>query len=91
MQTAFTECEAGKGGHHQPDLVIVEILNEHGRPVQKGEAGEVTISTLGVEGMPLLRYKTGDICIAHDEPCICGTAYFETISGNREKKTNDKI
>ncbi len=72
MQTAFTECEAGMGGHHQPDLVIVEILDEQDQPVRSGEAGEVTITTLGVEGMPLLRYKTGDLCIAHEEQCICG-------------------
>ncbi len=87
MQTAFTECEAGKGGHHQPDLVIVEILNDQGQPVQKGEAGEVTISTLGVEGMPLLRYKTGDICIAHDEPCICGrhTLRLSPVIGRKKQ------
>jgi len=72
MQTAFTECEAGRGGHHQPDLVIVELLNEENQPVPTGEAGEVTITTLGVEGMPLLRYKTGDLCIAHEEICSCG-------------------
>lgn len=72
MQTAFTECEAGRGGHHQPDLVIVELLNENDQPVVPGEAGEVTITTLGVEGMPLLRYKTGDLCIAHSDPCTCG-------------------
>jgi len=72
MQTAFTECEAGRGGHHQPDLVIVELLNEQDMPVIPGEAGEVTITTLGVEGMPLLRYKTGDLCIAHEEICSCG-------------------
>lgn len=72
MQTAFTECAAGKGGHHQPELLIVELLNEKDRPVGDGEPGEVTISTLGVEGMPLLRYKTGDICVAHREPCVCG-------------------
>jgi phenylacetate-CoA ligase len=72
MQTAFTECSAGKGGHQQPDLVIVELLNEQDQPVKDGEPGEVTITTLGVEGMPLLRYKTGDICVAHREPCICG-------------------
>ena len=78
MQTAFTECAAGKGGHHQPELLIVELLNEQNRPVTDGEAGEVTITTLGVEGMPLLRYKTGDICIAHANPvpvegtvCVC--------------------
>jgi phenylacetate-CoA ligase len=72
MQTAFTECEAGRGGHHQPDLVIVELLDEQDHPVFPGEAGEVTITTLGVEGMPLLRYKTGDLCIAHEEVCTCG-------------------
>jgi phenylacetate-CoA ligase len=72
MQTAFTECSAGKGGHQQPELLIVELLNEQNLPAAEGEPGEVTISTLGVEGMPLLRYKTGDICIAHREPCSCG-------------------
>ncbi len=72
MQTAFTECTACHGGHLQPDLLIVELLDEANRPVQAGEPGEVTITTLGVEGMPLLRYKTGDICIYDDSPCSCG-------------------
>lgn len=72
MQTAFTECSAGKGGHQQPELVIVELLNEQNQPVADGQTGEVSITTLDVEGMPLLRYKTGDICIAHREPCSCG-------------------
>ena len=72
MQTAFTECSAGRGGHHQPGLLIAELLDEAGRPVGAGEAGEVTITTLGVEGMPLLRYKTGDLCIRHEEACSCG-------------------
>ena len=72
MQTAFTECAHGQGGHHHPELVIVEILNEEDKPVRPGEAGEVTITTLGVEGMPLLRYKTGDIAIAHTGSCSCG-------------------
>ncbi len=72
MQTAFTECVAGAGGHEQPDLIITEILDEHGNPVQTGEYGEVTITTLGVTGMPLLRYRTGDICAIYDEPCSCG-------------------
>lgn len=72
MQTAFTECSHGRGGHLHPELLIVEILDEKNLPVKKGESGEVTITTLGVEGMPLLRYKTGDIAQAHDEPCSCG-------------------
>ncbi|MBS1779793.1 MAG: AMP-binding protein [Bacteroidetes bacterium] len=72
MQTAFTECAAGMGGHQQPDLIILEILNEHGEPLKHGEYGEVTITTLGVEGMPLLRYRTGDICTVYETQCSCG-------------------
>jgi phenylacetate-CoA ligase len=72
MQTAFTECKAGQGGHQQPDLIIVEVLDEHGNPLPAGEYGEVAITTLGVQGMPLLRYRTGDICAYYDSPCSCG-------------------
>lgn len=72
MQTAFTECREGHGGHLQPELLIVELLNENNQRVGTNEPGEVTITTLGVEGMPLLRYKTGDICMYFDEPCACG-------------------
>ena len=72
MQTAFTECREGKGGHLNPELLIVELLDENNRPVATGEPGEVTITTLGVEAMPLLRYKTGDICIHFEESCACG-------------------
>jgi phenylacetate-CoA ligase len=72
MQTAFTECSEGRGGHLQPELVIVELLDENNRQVASNMPGEVTITTLGVEGMPLLRYKTGDICMYFDEPCACG-------------------
>lgn len=72
MQTAFTECKEGVGGHLQPDLIYAELLDNNGNPVEEGEEGEVTITTLGVEGMPLIRYRTGDICIAHSSPCACG-------------------
>jgi phenylacetate-CoA ligase len=72
MQTAFTECSEGRGGHFQPELLIVELLDENDRPVAANVPGEVTITTLDVKGMPLLRYKTGDICMYFDEPCGCG-------------------
>lgn len=72
MQTAFTECGEGHGGHLQPELMIVELLDENNRQVAPNLPGEVTITTLGVEGMPLLRYKTGDICMYFDESCACG-------------------
>ncbi|MCW3160974.1 phenylacetate--CoA ligase family protein [Chryseobacterium oryctis] len=72
MSTAFTECEFQQGGHHHPELIITEILDDEGNAVQEGESGELTITTLGVEAIPLLRFKTGDIVKAHYEPCECG-------------------
>lgn len=72
MSTAFTECEYQKGGHHHPELIIAEILDNDNNPVQEGESGELTITTLGVQAMPLLRFKTGDIVKSHTEPCACG-------------------
>ena len=72
MQSAFTECSHGCGGHLNPELLIVEVLDEEGKQLKAGEFGEVTITSLGVEGMPLLRYKTGDICCYYNEPCGCG-------------------
>jgi phenylacetate-CoA ligase len=72
MSTAFTECEYGVGGHHHPELIIVEVLDENNQPVREGESGELTFTTLGVEAMPLLRFKTGDIVKLHKESCDCG-------------------
>jgi len=87
MQTAFTECGEGKGGHNQPELVIVELLDENNNRVEPGMPGEVTITTLGVEGMPLLRYKTGDICMYFDEPCACGrtTMRLSPLMGRKKQ------
>lgn len=72
MATAFTECEFGVGGHQHPELIITEFLDENDNPVAEGEPGELVVTTLGVEAMPLLRYKTGDIVKPHYEKCRCG-------------------
>jgi phenylacetate-CoA ligase len=72
MSTAFTECYAGKGGHQLPELIITELLDDNDQPVKEGETGELVITTLGIESMPLLRFKTGDICRFYSEPCSCG-------------------
>lgn len=72
MSTAFTECEHAIGGHHHPELIIVEVLDKNNSPVKNGESGELTVTTLGVEAMPLIRFKTGDIVQLHTNPCSCG-------------------
>jgi phenylacetate-CoA ligase len=72
MSTAFTECEHFNGGHHHPELIIVEVLDENNQPVKNGESGELAFTTLGIEAMPLVRFKTGDIVQLHDSPCACG-------------------
>jgi phenylacetate-CoA ligase len=72
MATTFAECEYGCGGHHHPELIICELTDEAGQPVGEGEVGELTVTTLGVEGMPLLRFRTGDLVSFHTEQCRCG-------------------
>lgn len=85
MQASFTECKHFCGGHLQPELIIVEFLDDNNNPVKEGEPGEVTITTLGVEGMPLLRFKTGDICYRYNEPCACGrnTMRLSSVLGRK--------
>jgi phenylacetate-CoA ligase len=86
MQTCFTECEAGNGGHLLPDLIVPEILDENGATCEPGAYGELTITTLGIEGMPLLRYQTGDICRLETSKCSCGrtTPRITPVSGRKK-------
>lgn len=72
MGATFSECEAGCGGHLHPELVIIEIVDDNGYPVEDGKPGEIVATTLGVTGMPLLRFKTGDIAAKVVESCSCG-------------------
>ncbi|TGV02224.1 phenylacetate--CoA ligase family protein [Flavivirga rizhaonensis] len=87
MNTAFTECEQQQGGHHHPELIIIEILNDQDEPVQEGETGELTITSLGVEAMPLLRFKTGDVVRAHSDTCLCGrnTVRLSPVLGRKKQ------
>jgi len=71
--TTFCECAVQKGGHITSDLGIVEIVNDEGEVLPAGSVGEVVVTPLAVEGMPLLRYKTGDVSFLNNEPCECGS------------------
>lgn len=72
MAAAFTECSAHQGGHLNEDLIYLEVLDENNTAVASGETGEIVISTLGLLGTPLLRYRTGDVARVYREKCACG-------------------
>jgi phenylacetate-CoA ligase len=70
--TSFCECTAQQGGHLHPNLAVVEIVNDQGEVLPSGELGEVVVTPLAIEGMPLVRFKTGDMSFLLDAPCSCG-------------------
>lgn len=72
FETAFCECTEGIGGHVHPELMLVEIVDEDGRVLEAGQPGEVVVTPLGVEGFPLVRFRTGDVARLHQGPCRCG-------------------
>ena len=86
MSTAITECKHGSGGHIPAELVYVEILDENDKPQKEGLPGEVCFTTFGVEAMPMIRYKTGDIAIMDKSLCACGswTSRLSPILGRKK-------
>ncbi|ABB32029.1 coenzyme F390 synthetase-like protein [Geobacter metallireducens RCH3] len=68
------ECEARDGYHLREADLYTEIVDPAtGRPVADGEFGEVIFTTLTRSGMPLVRYRTGDMARMMPESCPCGT------------------
>ena len=68
------ECAARRGYHLREADLLFEIVNpETGAPVPDGTPGEVVFTTLTRRGMPLIRYRTGDISRFLPGPCPCGT------------------
>ncbi len=67
------ECSEHDGLHIYEDHFLVEIIDPAtGEPVEEGEVGELVITTLTKEAMPLLRYRTGDLTTWTTEECSCG-------------------
>jgi phenylacetate-CoA ligase len=92
LASSLCECEAGQGGHLHPALLYLEALDEAGKPVPDGQVGELTATTLGVEAMPLIRYRTGDFAAIHRAPCACGrrTLRIGPIVGRKGHKLKVK-
>jgi len=87
MCTAFTECKEHKGLHVPEDLIFTEILNEEGEEVKPGEVGELVVTTLRVETMPLVRYATGDLVKKMETTCDCGigSALISSVLGRKQQ------
>ena len=67
------ECEEQHGSHICEDHFFPEVVNpETLEPLPYGQTGELVFTTLTKEGMPLLRYRTRDLCALYNDPCPCG-------------------
>lgn len=65
-------CQAHEGMHIRENHIIAEIIGPDGRPLPEGETGELVITTLDMQAMPLIRYRTGDLTRFLPGPCPCG-------------------
>ena len=76
------ECEAQSGLHINEDEFIAEIIDpETALPVEAGRRGELVLTNLGRIGMPLVRYRTGDLALLSGEACACGRSWSRLIGG----------
>ena len=88
------QCPAGSL-HLSAEHIIVELIDESGRPVPAGGKGEVVVTHLATADFPFIRYRTGDLAVLGAEPCACGrslpvlrevfgrtTDFVRTASGN---------
>jgi len=71
----FTECVEKCGIHIWGDHFLIEIVDENGEQVGEGEKGELVVTTLSKEALPLIRWKTGDITIMEEDKCPCGRTH----------------
>ncbi len=83
-------CPAHEGMHLRENHVIAEIIDAEGRPLPWGEYGELVITTIGMEAMPLIRYRTGDYTRILPEPCPCGSRTIR-LDALRRKGVNADI
>ena len=81
------ECEFTNGMHISEDHFLFEIIDpETGATLDYGQEGEVVITTLTREAMPLIRYRTRDISVLNPTPCDCGrtTARMRKVTGRTD-------
>jgi phenylacetate-CoA ligase len=81
------ECEAQDGLHAWEDHFLIEIIDpDTGRPMPEGEAGELVITTLTKQALPMIRYRTRDITRVTTARCSCGRSHvrLQRITGRND-------
>ncbi|TFG56002.1 MAG: phenylacetate--CoA ligase family protein [Methanomassiliicoccus sp.] len=72
----WCECSEQKGIHVWSDIALVEVIDPvTEEPVAPGEKGELVITMLQKEALPIIRYRLGDITTLHEEVCSCGRTH----------------
>lgn len=76
------ECPAG-GMHLTAEDIVVEIVDDDGRVLPPGQAGEIVVTHLATKDYPFIRYRTGDVAVLSDRHCRCGRGLplLEEIQG----------
>ena len=80
--TLGMDCRAHEGLHVWEDHYIVEVVDPgSGKPLPDGELGELTITSLSREALPVVRYRTGDLTrIVSRDRCVCGRTHLRIAS-----------
>jgi len=74
------ECECQEGLHGWEDHFMFEVIDpDTGRPLPEGEAGELVITTLTKQALPMIRYRTRDITRLTTQPCDCGRTHVRIL------------
>ncbi len=74
------ECECRCGLHGWEDHFLFEVIDpDTGRVLPEGDAGELVITTLTKQALPMLRYRTRDITRLNSEPCDCGRTHLRIL------------
>ncbi|RUM34429.1 MAG: phenylacetate--CoA ligase [Archaeoglobus sp.] len=72
----FTECTEKCGVHIWADHFLIEIVDpDTGEQLSEGEKGELVVTTLSKEALPLIRWRTGDVTLMENEKCACGRTH----------------
>ena len=85
-------CPAFEGMHLRENHIIPEIIDEHGNVLPDGEYGELVLTTIGSDAMPLIRYRTGDYTRILP-PCYCAgvTKRIDAVSRREEAFPIEKL